>query len=222
MKIYFAPVFFKIQSGLDGFGLVLSGVFVCLFCLGFFLLLLFVFILVLLGLSLLTDKYILPFLGKIILWKSANSGLRFQTKWALEMSVVPEYMEICPDASRVSKTLGQCWRQVLVLGAWLGLELYGQAEWASCRGSEKGLGASLLSLFYVCLYCLSAPQPRMKECPQHPKWLICWKAPRSVCSPPVRIDVQRKKIKKLFNNVTKQWKKSIKSSGKKPLVFKEE
>lgn len=80
MKIYFAPVFFKIQSGLDGFGLVLSGAFVCLFCLGFFLLLLFVFILVLLGLSLLTDKYILPFLGKIILWKSANSGLRFQTK----------------------------------------------------------------------------------------------------------------------------------------------
>lgn len=176
------------------------------------LLLVLVFILVLLGLSLLTDKYILPLLGKIVLWKSAKSGLRFQTRWALEMSLIPEYLEICPNASRVSETPGQCWR--LVLGAWLGLELYGQAERASCKGSAKEVGASLLSLFYIYIYCPSAPQPRVKECPERLKWLICWKAPRSVCSPPVRMDVRRKKIKKLFNNVTKQWKKPMKSRGK--------
>lgn len=68
-----------------------------------------------------------------------------------------------------------------MLSAWLALELYGQAEPASCKGSAKGLGASLLNLFYIYICCLSAPQPRM-ECPEHPKWLICWKAPRSVCS----------------------------------------
>ena len=43
-----------------------------------------VFILLQLWLPLLTDKSVLPLLGKVVLWKSAKSGVGYQTKGALE------------------------------------------------------------------------------------------------------------------------------------------
>ena len=77
----------------------------------------------------------------------------------------------------------------------------GRQSSVPARGQQKDRDHHSLSSFYISLYCSPARQPRMKEYPEHPKGLV-EKHP-SVCSFFIKMDEQRKKNKKLLNNVTK-------------------
>lgn len=153
-----------------------------------------VFIVLQLWLPLLTDKSILPLLGKVVLWKSAKSGMGFQTKGALEpVWFLSSWKSVLMQA-QTRRTRGsagsRCW---YMLSGWAWSCVDRQSKPAA-RGQRKDWDhhSFILRSFYVSLYC-PAPQPRMKEGPEHPKWLICWKAPRCICSPSPHQDGWTKK-----------------------------
>lgn len=153
-----------------------------------------VFIVLQLWLPLLTDKSILPLLGKVVLWKSAKSGMGFQTKGALEpVWFLSSWKSVLMQA-QTRRTRGsagsRCW---YMLSGWAWSCVDRQSKPAA-RGQRKDWDhhSFILRSFYVSRYC-PAPQPRMKEGPEHPKWLICWKAPRCICSPSPHQDGWTKK-----------------------------
>lgn len=127
-------------------GLFGVGFLFVLSCVSF--LLFFVVILVLLELSFWQINTSHHFQARV-LWKSAKSGLGFHTKWALERSLIPEYLEIRPRPAECQRPLGEHHAQCL---AGSGAVWAGRAS--LLQGVSKRVG-SITPKFVLHLYLLS-------------------------------------------------------------------